>query len=88
MVERVVTIINRAGLHVRPAGTLVKTAAKFKSDFYIIKDGMQINGKSIIGVMTLTAEKGSKLTLQFIGDDEEEAAKEVTALFESGFDEQ
>ena len=87
MVECEVTIKNRAGLHTRPAATLVKTAAKFKSEFYIIKDGMQINGKSIIGVMTLAAEQGSKLSLQFSGEDEKEAANSVRALFERGFDE-
>ena len=87
MIEREVTIMNRSGLHTRPAASLVKTAAKFKSDFTIIKDGMDINGKSIIGVMTLAAEQGSKLTLQFSGEDESEAAEAVIGLFERGFDE-
>ena len=87
MIEREVIIKNRTGLHTRPAATLVKAAAKFKSDFFIYKDGMEINGKSIIGVMTLAAEQGSKLQLKFIGEDEEEAAKAVVALIESGFDE-
>ena len=59
MVEREVVIVNRTGLHTRPAATLVKTAAKFKSDLFIFKDGMEINGKSIIGVMTLAAEQGA-----------------------------
>ena len=63
MLEREVMIKNRAGLHTRPAATLVKTAAKYKSDFFIYKEGMEINGKSIIGVMTLAAEQGSKLLL-------------------------
>jgi phosphocarrier protein HPr len=87
MIERDVTIVNRSGLHTRPAATLVKTAAKFKSEFYINKDGMEINGKSIIGVMTLAAEQGSKLTLRFSGPDEEEAARTVIDLIERGFDE-
>ena len=87
MIEREVTIRNRSGLHTRPAATLVKLAAKFKSDFTIQKDGMEINGKSIIGVMTLAAEQGSTLMLQFSGEDEESAAAAITALFESGFDE-
>jgi phosphocarrier protein HPr len=87
MVEREVTIKNRTGLHTRPAATLVKLAAKFKSDFFIFKDGIQINGKSIIGVMTLAAEQGSKLILRFNGEDEEEAAMAVVALFEKGFEE-
>ncbi|MEW5799350.1 MAG: HPr family phosphocarrier protein [Bacteroidota bacterium] len=87
MIEQEVTIKNRAGLHTRPAAALVKTAAKFQSEFYIIKDGFEINGKSIIGVMTLAAEQGSTLQLRFEGVDEEAAAKEVIGLFERGFDE-
>jgi phosphocarrier protein HPr len=87
MIEREVTIRNRTGLHTRPAATLVKLAAKFKSDFFIYKDGFQINGKSIIGVMTLAAEQGSKLLLRFSGEDEEDAAKAIVELFEKGFDE-
>jgi phosphocarrier protein HPr len=87
MIEREVTIRNRAGLHTRPAASLVKLAAKFKSDFFINKDGFEINGKSIIGVMTLAAEQGSKLLLRFSGEDEEEAARAVVDLFERGFDE-
>lgn len=87
MIEKEVTIKNRAGLHTRPAATLVKTAAKFKSEFFIIKDGFEINGKSIIGVMTLAAEQGSKLLLRFDGEDEELAAREIISLFEKGFDE-
>ena len=87
MIEREVTITNRAGLHTRPAATLVKTAARFRSELYIYKDGIEVNGKSIIGVMTLAAEQGSKLTLRFSGEDEKEAAEAVIALLESGFGE-
>lgn len=88
MVEREVTIRNRTGLHTRPAATLVKTAARFQSEFFIQKDTFEINGKSIIGVMTLAAEQGSTLRLRFDGPDEEEAATAVVDLFERGFDEQ
>jgi phosphocarrier protein len=87
MIQREVTIKNRAGLHTRPAASLVKLAAKFKSDFFIDKDGFEINGKSIIGVMTLAAEQGSKLVLRFSGDDEEQASQAVCELFERGFNE-
>jgi phosphocarrier protein HPr len=87
MIEREVTICNRAGLHTRPAASIVKLAAKFESEFYIEKDGMQINGKSIIGVMTLAAEQGSTLLIKFDGPDEEEAYKAMAELFESGFGE-
>jgi phosphocarrier protein HPr len=87
MIEQEVAIKNRAGMHTRPAAALVKTAAKYKSDFFIYKDGMEINGKSIIGVMTLAAEQGSTLLLRFDGVDEKEAAAEVVDLFNRGFDE-
>jgi phosphocarrier protein len=87
MIEREVMIRNRAGLHTRPAASVVKMAAKFKSEFYIIKDGFEINGKSIIGVMTLAAEQGSQLILRFEGDDEQLAAESIVGLFDRGFDE-
>ncbi len=87
MIEREVTIKNRAGLHTRPAASLVKLAAKFRSDFFIDKDGFEINGKSIIGVMTLAAERGSKLKLRFSGEDEADAANAIIELFEQGFGE-
>lgn len=87
MIERQITIRNRAGLHTRPAASLVKLAAKFRSDFFIDKDGFEINGKSIIGVMTLAAEQGSTLNLRFSGEDEEQAATAIVDLFDRGFDE-
>jgi phosphocarrier protein len=88
MIERTVTICNKAGMHTRPAAALVKTAAKFKAELTIKKDAFEINGKSIIGVMTLAAEKGSSLILKFDGPDEESAAAAVVELIERGFDEE
>ena len=87
MVEKEVTIKNRAGLHTRPAAVLVKLAAQFQSEFFIYKDGFEINGKSIIGVMTLAAEQGSTLQLKCEGEDEELAMETIAGLFERGFDE-
>ncbi len=87
MIEKEIVIKNRAGLHTRPAAALVKTAAKFKADFFIVKDGVEINAKSIIGVMTLAAEQGSTLLLKFDGEDEQAASAAVIDLFERGFDE-
>lgn len=87
MIKKNVKIINPAGLHTRPAATIVKLAAKFKSEFFIQKDGLNINGKSIIGVMTLAAEKGSEVTLVFEGEDEKEAAEVIIDYFKRGFDE-
>lgn len=87
MIEEKVKIINNAGLHTRPAATIVKLASKYKCEFFLNKDGLHINGKSIIGVMTLAAEKGSEIILSFDGDDEADAAKEITDFFNRGFDE-
>lgn len=88
MVHTTVTVVNRAGLHTRPAAAIVKLASQFKSEFFIIKDGFRINGKSIIGVMTLAAAQGSELTLEFDGPDEEQAASALREYFEKGFEEE
>jgi phosphocarrier protein len=87
MIEKQVEIKNRSGLHTRPAATLVKMAAKFKSDIELERDSFVINAKSIIGVMTLAAEQGCTLLLRIDGEDEEKAAEELVELFDSGFDE-
>lgn len=87
MIETEVKIINKAGMHTRPASMLVKIASKYKSEFYILKDGFQINGKSIIGVMSLAAECGSSVTLIFDGPDEKKSSEEITKYFRDGFGE-
>lgn len=87
MIEQTVKIVNKAGLHTRPAATIVKMAAKFKCEFFISKDGLNINAKSIIGVMTLAAEMGSELILTFDGEDEKQASEEIIDYFKRGFDE-
>lgn len=87
MIETTVTIKNRAGLHVRPAAAIVKTASQYQSEFFIYKDSYEINGKSIIGVMTLEATQGTKLILHFDGPDELEASEKMKELFEQGFGE-
>lgn len=88
MIEEKITVKNKKGIHTRPAAVLVKTAAKFASTFTIIKDGMEINGKSIIGVMALAAEEGAELTIRVEGSDEQEAIKAIKEVFERGFDEE
>jgi phosphocarrier protein HPr len=87
MIKKEITIINKAGMHTRPASAIVKIAAKYKADFFLSKDDFEVNGKSIIGVMTLAAEQGSKLMLKFNGPDEDQLAKEIIDFFERGFDE-
>lgn len=87
MITREVTVRNRAGVHTRPASMIVREASRFASEFFIRKDGYEINGKSIIGVMTLAAEQGATLDLLFDGPDEADAADAMADLFESGFGE-
>ena len=87
MLETTVTVKNRAGLHTRPAASLVKMASKFKSEIFLERDGFQINAKSIIGVMTLAAEQGCKLKMKIKGEDQDEALEKMTEFFDSGFGE-
>lgn len=85
MIKKKVTVINSSGIHARPASMLVKTAGRFMSEFHIHSHGYRINGKSILGVLTLAAECGAELELEFSGADEAEACEAVTALFQKGF---
>ncbi|GMQ82487.1 MAG: HPr family phosphocarrier protein [Rhodothermia bacterium] len=87
MIEKEIIVTNRAGLHTRPASMIVRKASEFEAEFLIQKDGYEINGKSIIGVMTLAAEQGATLLLVFDGSDESAAAEAMIELFESGFGE-
>ncbi len=87
MLTRDVVVRNRAGIHTRPASMIVRTASRFAADFTIEKDGYEINGKSIIGVMTLAAEQGSTVRLVFDGTDEDAAAAAIEQLFVEGFGE-
>ena len=87
MLVSTVTVKNRAGLHTRPAASLVKLAAKYKSEIFLNRDGFSINAKSIIGVMTLAAELGCKLEVTVDGPDEQQAMEDITLFFSSGFGE-
>ena len=87
MVERTVTIQNRNGLHARPAAEIVKTAAKFKSEITLIREDLEVNGKSIMGVMMLAAECGSTLMLRASGPDEGDALDALAALVAGKFGE-
>jgi phosphocarrier protein len=88
MIERQVTIKNKVGLHARPAGAFVKIAGKYKASVAVVKDGTRVNGKSIMGLMMLAAEKGSRLTLIADGPDEAEAIEALAALVDAKFDEE
>jgi len=80
-----VTIKNRLGMHARPAALFVKTASQFKSDVSVMKDGLEVNGKSIMGVMMLAAEQGSQLVIRAHGEDEKEAIAALEKLIEDKF---
>jgi phosphocarrier protein len=87
MIKKTVKVINPSGLHTRPSALLVQLASEFESEFHIHMYGYTVNGKSILGVMTLAADEGSEMELEFDGPDEEEAMRRVVKLFENGFDE-
>ena len=85
MIEETLKINTKHGLHARPAAQFVKVAGKFKSDIKVIKDGLEVNGKSIMGIMMLAAEPGSEIGLSIDGDDEHEAITALRELIENKF---
>lgn len=85
MIKKNVTIKNSSGLHARPSAALVKLAGGFKSEFFIHMYGYRVNGKSILGVMTLAAEEGAELVFEVSGPDEEEAMDAILNLVENKF---
>jgi phosphocarrier protein len=87
MVERVLVIQNKYGLHARPASEFVKIASRFDADITISKDGVEVNGKSIMGVLMLAAEKGDEVLLKAIGKDAESMIEALTELLEGKFGE-
>ncbi|MFQ5500636.1 MAG: HPr family phosphocarrier protein [Candidatus Zixiibacteriota bacterium] len=80
-------IVNKLGLHARPSALLVTTASKYVSEVFIAKDGLRVNGKSIMGIMMLAAEKGSTLDVEVVGTDEQEAMAAILKVIKSGFGE-
>jgi phosphocarrier protein len=83
---KVLTVINRPGMHARPAANLARTATKFKCDIMIEKDGETVNAKSIMGLMMLAAGPGTKLTVHATGADASAALGELDALAKRKFD--
>lgn len=88
MIERQTEIVNRLGLHARAAAKLVHTAGGFQSRVTVVKDGEEVDAKSILGILLLAAGQGSQITVRCDGQDEEEALKAVTALIANRFDEE
>lgn len=87
MPERAVQIVNKNGLHARPAAEIVKLAAKFQSEITIVKDDLDVNGKSIMGVMMLAAEHGSTILLRADGPDADAALDALARLVSNKFGE-
>lgn len=87
MIERQAEIINRLGLHARAAAKLVHQAGRFQSEVTVVKDGEEVDGKSILGILLLAAAQGSKITLRCDGSDEEEALTSLIELIEGRFGE-
>lgn len=87
MYSKEIRIINRLGLHARAAAKFVSLASTFASDVQLEREGKQVNGKSIMGVMMLAASHGTTLTLTVDGEDEEEAARQLTDLVNDYFGE-
>ncbi len=83
-----VTIVNRMGMHARPAALLVELAGSFRSRITLEKDNIKVDGKSIMGVLMLAAAQGSTLEVQTDGDDAVEAMGAITGLVARGFDEE
>ncbi len=86
-VEKTIKLINKLGLHARPAAMLVQVSSKFSSDFKIKANNLEVNGKSIMGVMMLAAPNGCELTLIADGDDADELLDEIEKLINRKFDE-
>jgi len=87
MLQKAIKVTNKLGLHARPSALLVRAATKYRSEFFIEKDGIKVNGKSIMGVMMLAAEFGSTLNLIADGVDESYLLDEIAQLISSGFGE-
>lgn len=88
MLEQNFTIINKLGLHARASALFVKTASQFKSEIKVSRDGIEVNGKSIMGIMMLAAAKGTEIVLNVVGTDETDAFEKLGELIRNGFGEE
>ena len=87
MAERTVRVVNKNGVHARPAAEIVKCSARFRSEITLSRDDLEVNGKSIMGVMMLAAEQGTALTLRAHGPDADAAVDALAQLIDGGFGE-
>ncbi len=87
MITATVRIVNKFGLHARPSAMLVTATSAWQSEVFFTKENVRVNGKSIMGVMMLAAEKGSELIVEVDGPDEKEALEAICKVIRSGFNE-
>lgn len=80
-----VTINNPQGLHMRPAYLLAETASSFESDIELVKDDIRVDGKSVLGILTLGAAQGAVISIEASGSDAEDAIAKLESLLQSGF---
>jgi phosphocarrier protein HPr len=85
--EKMIPITNRLGLHARPAAMFVRIASRYRSEVWVAKEGEEVNGKSIMGLMMLAAGKGSQLNIRCEGPDAEKALEELEQLVKANFNE-
>lgn len=88
MLQKEFLILNKLGLHARASALLVKTSSRFSSDVKLAREGVEVNGKSIMGIMMLAASKGSAVSLTVDGADETEAFQAIGELIANGFGEE
>ena len=88
MQQRDVEVVNKLGLHARPSARLTQLASSFKSNVFLSRNGRRVNAKSIMGVMMLAAAKGSTITVEAEGDDEQDAVDALAKLISDGFGEE
>ena len=86
-IEKELTIVNRLGLHARPAAMFVRIASRHRAEIWVSKEGEEVNGKSIMGLMMLAAGQGSKLRIRCDGPDADKAIEELEELIKAGFNE-
>ena len=86
-IEKELTVVNRLGLHARPAAMFVRIASRHSAEICVSKEGEEVNGKSIMGLMMLAAGQGSKLRIRCDGPDADKAMEELEELVKAGFNE-
>jgi len=88
MIEFETQVKNKIGVHLRAAGEFVKTATKFNSEIFVVKNGRKANGKSILGLASLAIERGARITVRIDGRDEKEARAAIEELIDNNFNEE